>query len=383
MRFRTWARTETSKAETGSSPITSRGRSTSARATQMRWRCPPENSCGKRVMCSGARPTMTRTSSTRSRRSAPLRSSWLSNGSSMTRSTVRRGLSEPNGSWKTICMWRRRRRIRSGARARMFSPWNQTSPEVGSMRRKMLNPVVVLPQPDSPTSPRVSFSPRLKETSSTACTTAALRPRNPRRTGKCLTRFRTASNSGMGRPPAGHPVAGPGLLQHGRLGPADIDRLRAAGLEVAARRKGRYTGYNPFDFGQALSFEGGIGAGDGGQKPAGVGVQRGVKEIEGRRLLHDPARVHDGDAPGDLGHHTEIVGDEEDGGVELFFQRRHELDDLGLDAHIQRRGGLVGQKERWPAGERHGDHDPLAHAPGELVRVFPDPPFRGGYPHRS
>ncbi len=37
-----------------------------------------------------------------------------------------------------------------------FFPSNATSPEVGSIRRRIDRPVVDLPQPDSPTSPSVS-----------------------------------------------------------------------------------------------------------------------------------------------------------------------------------------------------------------------------------
>ena len=40
---------ETSRAETGSSATISFGFSDSARAIPIRWRCPPENSCGKRL----------------------------------------------------------------------------------------------------------------------------------------------------------------------------------------------------------------------------------------------------------------------------------------------------------------------------------------------
>ncbi len=47
---------ETSSADTGSSSTMSRGSIASARATPMRWRWPPENSCGKRLTCSGERP---------------------------------------------------------------------------------------------------------------------------------------------------------------------------------------------------------------------------------------------------------------------------------------------------------------------------------------
>ena len=47
---------ETSSAETGSSPTISSGFSARARAMPMRWRCPPENSCGKRVGQLGPQP---------------------------------------------------------------------------------------------------------------------------------------------------------------------------------------------------------------------------------------------------------------------------------------------------------------------------------------
>ena len=43
---RIWASTSTSRAVVGSSAITSLGRSTSASAIMIRWRMPPENSCG-------------------------------------------------------------------------------------------------------------------------------------------------------------------------------------------------------------------------------------------------------------------------------------------------------------------------------------------------
>jgi hypothetical protein len=45
-RLRICACTETSSAEVGSSQISSSGCTASARAMAMRWRWPPENSCG-------------------------------------------------------------------------------------------------------------------------------------------------------------------------------------------------------------------------------------------------------------------------------------------------------------------------------------------------
>jgi hypothetical protein len=70
-----------------------------------------------------------------------------------------------------------------------FLPSNQTSPAVGSIRRRMHRPVVDLPQPDSPTSPSVSPALISNEMPSTAWTRATSREKRPPLIGKCLTRF--------------------------------------------------------------------------------------------------------------------------------------------------------------------------------------------------
>ena len=56
----------------------------------------------------------------------------------------------------------------------------------------MDRPAVVLPQPDSPTSPRVSPLLVVNEMSSTAFTHSLVRWNNPLRTGKYFTRFSTS-----------------------------------------------------------------------------------------------------------------------------------------------------------------------------------------------
>ncbi len=53
----------------------------------------------------------------------------------------------------------------------------------------------------------------------------------------------------------------------------------------------------------------------------------------------------------------------------LRFQIEHQVENLCLDRHIQSGCRLVGDKQRWVAGKRHGDHHTLAHTAGELVRV--------------
>src|SRR4028118_2299994 len=57
MRFRICACTDTSRAEVGSSQTMKSALEASARAMAMRWRWPPENSCGHFLPSSGWRPT--------------------------------------------------------------------------------------------------------------------------------------------------------------------------------------------------------------------------------------------------------------------------------------------------------------------------------------
>jgi hypothetical protein len=52
-------------------------------------------------------------------------------------------------------------------------------------------------------------------------------------------------------------------------------------------------------------------------------------------------------------------------------------EDLRLDGHVQRGGGLVGDQQRRVAGHGQRDHHALAHAARELVRVFVQA-LRGG-----
>ena len=95
---------------------------------------------------------------TRAWRSGLRSQPWMMSGSSTMAPTRMRGLSDEYGSWKTICMSRRARRSSPRENASTLRPSNSTSPEVGSISRRMQRPVVVLPLPDSPTRPKVSPS---------------------------------------------------------------------------------------------------------------------------------------------------------------------------------------------------------------------------------
>ena len=76
-------------------------------------------------------------------------------------------------------------------------PRNRIVPDVGGMSPTMARPSVVLPLPDSPTSPTVSAAASPREMPSTACTCPTVRRNTvPRVIGKCTRRSRTSSSAG-------------------------------------------------------------------------------------------------------------------------------------------------------------------------------------------
>ena len=110
-------------------------------------------------------------------------------------------------------------------------------------------------------------------------------------------------------------------------------------------------------------------AGDAAQKPHGVGMPGLLEDLLRRSLLHDLAGVHDPDAVTHLGDHGEVVTDEQHRGVELLAEQLHKVEHFGLDGRVEGGGRLVQDQQGRFRGQRHGDDDPLQHAPRELVRV--------------
>ena len=90
-----------------------------------------------------------------------------------------RGLSDETGSWKMICISRLSARSSDVPIDLTSRPSNVISPDVGSMRRSSVRPVVVFPQPDSPTTPSVSPRATSNDTSFTACTAPTSRAKIP------------------------------------------------------------------------------------------------------------------------------------------------------------------------------------------------------------
>ncbi len=100
------------------------------------------------------------------------------------------------------------------------------------------------------------------------------------------------------------------------------------------------------------------------------------EDVSDRAVLDDDSGIHHVDPVGDLGDDPQVVGDVEHRQGARPLQGGEKPQDLGLDGDIQGRGRLVGDDELRPAGERHGDHHPLALPAAQLVRVIPEPFLR-------
>ena len=192
---------EASSAETGSSAMISCGRTASARAMLTRWRWPPLKAWGRRSFSRAASPTVASSSSTRRWRSAPSPSPWTRRTSSRAwrdrHARIERGVGILEDHLDLAAQGLAS--AEAGQRAAL--------PEylaAGSARaaRRCSVASVLLPQPLSPTTPRVSPGARRKETSRTAWSARAGWPQHHiaerRAAGEASsTSSRTSSRSGV------------------------------------------------------------------------------------------------------------------------------------------------------------------------------------------
>src|SRR5882762_955895 len=106
----------------------------------------------------------------------------------------------------------------------------------------------------------------------------------------------------------------------------------------------------------------------GKQRPS-IGVLGGGENFLGAALLADLAVAHHHDLVGDLAHERQVVRDEQYRHPAPRLQAGDQLQDLALHGDVERRGRLIGDEQLRLAGDRHGDHDALLLASGELERV--------------
>ena len=119
-----------------------------------------------------------------------------------------------------------------------------------------------------------------------------------------------------------------------------------------------------------------FGQGDGGDERLGVGVVLVGEDLGGACLFHHLAQVHDGDVVRDVLDHRQVVGDEQIRQVPLFLQLHHQVEDLGLDGHIQCGDRLVAHDEGGIQDQRPGDAHPLAAAAVQLMGIEVESPLR-------
>ena len=115
---------------------------------------------------------------------------------------------------------------------------------------------------------------------------------------------------------------------------------------------------------------------DGAEQALGIFVTGVIKDLIGRALLTDGARVHDDDLVAELGYDAQVMGDHDDGHAHFPLDILHELQNAGLDGHVQGRRRFVGDQDVGLAGQGHGDHDSLPHAAGKLKGILLHPLFR-------
>jgi len=95
--------------------------------------------------------------------------------------------------------------------------------------------------------------------------------------------------------------------------------------------------------------------------------------VQGRSWspFHDLAQIHHRHVIGDVLHHREVVGDEEIREAPSLLQVGEQVQDLGLDRHVEGTHGLVEHQELRLDREGAGDAHTLALPPRQLVRIAP------------
>ena len=107
----------------------------------------------------------------------------------------------------------------------------------------------------------------------------------------------------------------------------------------------------------------------GAEKAHRIRLCRAREERIDRGTLDSSACIHDHDVVGNAGNDAEVVGDDDDSGARLLLGDLEDIQDLGLDRHIESRRRLVGDDDLRIVRDCDSNDDTLAHATGELVRI--------------
>ena len=112
-----------------------------------------------------------------------------------------------------------------------------------------------------------------------------------------------------------------------------------------------------------------VDARNGADQALRIGMVRVLEQPVDGGLLDHLAGIHHHHALRGFRHHAHGMGDQHHRHAEALLHVLQQIEDLRLDGDVERGGGLVGDHQLGLAGQRHRDHDALAHAAGELVRI--------------
>ena len=101
-----------------------------------------------------------------------------------------------------------------------------------------------------------------------------------------------------------------------------------------------------------------------------------IEKLLATALLGYVARVHNVYPLGVAGNDAQVVRDDDQRHVRLPDNIPQQVENLLLCGHIQGSSGLIGNQQLGVAGNGHGNHHTLTHAPGELVGIMVDSAFR-------
>ena len=163
------------------------------------------------------------------------------------------------------------------------------------------------------------------------------------------------------------------VLQLGVVGEAPVDAEGTARAELAAGGQLDQVGRQALDGAQPFAPVR-VDARQRAQQRPRVRVLRRLEDLLHWTLFDDLTGVHHDHALAQAGDHTEVVRDQDDRGMRLLVEVAQQLEDLRLHGDVERGGRLVGEQQRRLAQQRHRDHDALAHAAREFVRIEPDAP---------
>src|SRR5438477_9115949 len=169
----------------------------------------------------------------------------------------------------------------------------------------MARPTVVLPHPDSPTSPSVSPCSSVNDTPSTARTSPVFLNSRPPNTGNLTFRSLTSRMDGIffvgdSVEVAADEVAGRSLDQRRLDIGARLEPVRASRGEFAAGRQIENIGHRAWNCRQALG-PGAVHTRQRAEQPASVRMHRISEQLLDRRELLNFSAVHHGHAIARLG----------------------------------------------------------------------------------